>query len=1445
MKLNIRFFYLIIFVISLLSSEYVFSVDLLVGNGEDIQISGSSNYGKVYIGTSSGDTSSITVLNSGSLNVSSTLYAGVSGTGSLIIDGGTVSPHVLTIGNSSGSVGMVIVTNNGILTSIQNLNLGSSGYGEIDMSSGSMYVNGDFVLGANSGSTGFLNLSGNSYVTGVGGGYPWVTAYLGQGGSGTITINDSSSLYIPNHYASPIPGVLRLGANAGSSGTLNFGTDGLAGSLSVAVIDGGSGSATINFFQSNNLSISSDITGSIGLNQLGTGTTTLSGDNSYTNATLINAGTLLAASTNAFGSSVVTLTNSGSIALSTNLTISSLVWSGASSSVAISNLSSGAYLNITGALNLTGTGTFNLTGDTLGSSPLELMAWGSGSYTTNNFAITGQSGYVLSISNDALYIATAPVPSNILYVGSNSSSQTTNFTSGTNIYTGVYVGYSAAALSNKLVVSGNSTLLTNSGDTYIGYDGHNNSMVISNGGTVVNSNGWIGYGSTASNNIVTVNGGTWSNSGNLYVGLDGASNSLVITNGGTVQSAAVFVGHYATAVGNLLAVSGTQSTLNVSGDLYVGYAGQSNRMVISSGGFVSDVNGFDDGVSPSDSHNSVLVTGSGSVWTNSGNLTFGLAGHDNSLVISNSGFVAVGGESIIGNQSTASNNSVLVTGAGSLWTNSQDLTIGSDGSGNSLSILNGGSVSVLGNTNGVAIGLNADSSNNSVTVSGASTLTSGQNVYVGVYGSGNSLIVSNNAKVNLSNSGTLQLGYDSNSINNSVLVTSNGTINDYDVYLGSSTSGTNRQNNYLVVFRGGALNSGDEIDVYSGSILVTEGGVMSATNDINIGWGSSSSNSLVVSNTGVVNCSSFTVGSYATSSNNFVIVTGTNSKIINTGDFLMNYGNASVNNSMVISNGGVVSDVNATLYGNTNSSSYGTFDSVYIKGAGSAWSNSTLTIGGGGSAYVTVCDGATLAASNGITLNSTNGLDFLIIGDYTLASGTFNPIYNSNGTGGSIIAPSITFTNGVLGAPFEGAAIGFAQAGLCTLTSSVSGYGQIVQLGMGTSVISGNNGSFSGLTVIQSGTLQAASTNALGTSGVQLSGGTLSLATNLTINSLSWDTGAIVQLATNGVFLNVTNGVSLTGSGTNNFDFLGYFSSSSNSPTELMAFGSSSLSTTNFGIDDVTGYTLFTSNNALWVYGGTFNGGGGGGLIASNTGTTISITQTNASVTFQTNGILTITPTGNLTITTNVVVNNNGTVNLNGQFTTPNLTIQSGSTLSGNGGTLNGNLTLQKGSAFVVQSGQSPITVNGTATLGGTLEIATPMAFGTKQTFLSATSITGTFDSIIAPAGERARLVIEGDPTVSVIMAPVSYTQMAANQNQVNVATALNSFIPYTSSDRLVISTSLDSLTASQYNQAFNAIMPTFYQQVATIAFNEANALTWNSTNASGDSAWQKEGDLA
>ena len=220
--------------------------------------------------------------------------------------------------------------------------------------------------------------------------------------------------------------------------------------------------------------------------------------------------------------------------------------------------------------------------------------------------------------------------------------------------------------------------------------------------------------------------------------------------------------------------------------------------------------------------------------------------------------------------------------------------------------------------------------------------------------------------------------------------------------------------------------------------------------------------------------------------------------------------------------------------------------------------------------------------------------------------------------------------------------------------------------------------------------------------------------------------------------------------------------------------------------------------------------------------------------------------------TTNAVNFTGTALVVNGSLQAPSVTIGTGSTLMGTGAvfltngnltvngtlapsgtiTVNGNLTLQNGSVLTIATTgttNSSVNISGATTLAGTLVIApttgTTLSYGQKIIFMSAASFSGRFSSVEVPTGFRGRFKVVGDPQLEVIIAPASYTQMAQNQNQVNVATVLNSFIPYTSGDQQVVSTSLDSLTASQYNQAFNAIMPTFYQQVATIAFNEANAL--------------------
>jgi len=123
-----------------------------------------------------------------------------------------------------------------------------------------------------------------------------------------------------------------------------------------------------------------------------------------------------------------------------------------------------------------------------------------------------------------------------LYVGSNNSGQSTNFLSGTNSYINTYVGYASNSSNNSLTIGNTNTLLTNSGDVYLGDSGPSNSMVISNGGTVSDSNGCIGYSNSTTGNsaIFRDSGSLWSNAGDMIVGIDGSGNSLVISNGGQV-----------------------------------------------------------------------------------------------------------------------------------------------------------------------------------------------------------------------------------------------------------------------------------------------------------------------------------------------------------------------------------------------------------------------------------------------------------------------------------------------------------------------------------------------------------------------------------------------------------------------------------------------------------------------------------------------------------------------------------------------------------------------------------------------------------------------------------------------------------------------------------------------------------------------------------------------
>ena len=868
----------------------------------------------------------------------------------------------------------------------------------------------------------------------------------------------------------------------------------------------------------------------------------------------------------------------------------------------------------------------------------------------------------------------------------------------------------------------------------------------------------------------------------LYVGSNSANQTTNFFSGTNSYSDASYVGYSDAGNTNLvtnntLVVSNSGTVLSITRDAYIGYngyEGSSNGMIIADGGFVTSDRGYI-GYSNNVSNSYVLVTGSNSLWTNRGFLYVGFQGGGSSLMISNGGKVA-SDRGYIGYSNNVSNSYVLVTGSNSLWTNSGSLYVGLQGSGNSLVISNGGQViNYDGN-----IGYFSRSSNNSVVVTGSNSLWSNRSsLYVGFQGGGSSLMISNGGQV-INYDGII--GNFSRSSNNSVVVTGNNSL---------------------------WTNSGDLTVGYSGS-----------------------SNSLVISNGGKVANNYAYIGYNSRSSNNSVVVTGNNSLWTNSG--ILFVGNAGSGNSLMISNGGKV----VNYYGIIGYDSTSSNNSVVVTGSNSLWSNrSSLYVGYEGS--LTVANGGSVWASNIIIAPNSNSTGTVNIGSL-----------GGSDTAGTLVTPTISFGSGT-------GKLNFNQANQFTLTSSITGRGAVQQLGTGTTILSGNN-SYTGTTLISAGTLRTASTNALGTSAVTLTNsGVLSLATNLTISSLVWNGSASIALIniTNGPALSITSALSLSGP-THSFDFAN--NTQVINAMELMSWGvSNSYTIDNYSVLSSVSYTLSISNNALW-YNPTSD------LIALSTGTTVTNTATFEAVAFQTNGVLIVDPTAKLTITSGVSPTNNGSVIIQGELTMPNVIIPEGgstylvdgklngdienqvggylfvdpSTVNGSvtnsgvmsiadaGNVITGNLVLTGSSVFEVATGAT-LNVGGSATLGGSLVVSSVLPFGTKEAFLSASSISGSFASIVAPETQRIRLLLEltgADTTAYLLFAPASYTQLAANGNQVNVARALDSFIPATSGDRLVISTSLDSLTASQYNQAFNAIMPTMYKSVATIAFNSANA---------------------
>ncbi len=306
------------------------------------------------------------------------------------------------------------------------------------------------------------------------------------------------------------------------------------------------------------------------------------------------------------------------------------------------------------------------------------------------------------------------------------------------------IGRAAAASANTAQITDAGSRWLVGSDLFVGNSGSGNRLVVSGGGLVDDLIGWVGNSAGSSNNLALVSGSgsVWSNRANVIVGFSGAGNQLLVTNGGRVVNVAGgTIGSQVSAPGNVATVTGNGSVWSSGSGLSVCNLAANNRLVIEGGGQVDcnrGVIGFGTG-----SSNVALVTGAGSVWSNA-SLQVGGFGPHSQLIVSNSGKVIVAGDGIIGMESSAANSSVSVAGTGARLEVGGNFHVGSNGILNRLVVSNGGFMSSFSGL----VGYESGASNNTALVTGPGTVWS--NVFQatsGYFGNGNALTVNNGAEL--------------------------------------------------------------------------------------------------------------------------------------------------------------------------------------------------------------------------------------------------------------------------------------------------------------------------------------------------------------------------------------------------------------------------------------------------------------------------------------------------------------------------------------------------------------------------------------------------------------------------------------------------------------------------------------------------------------------------
>lgn len=321
-----------------------------------------------------------------------------------------------------------------------------------------------------------------------------------------------------------------------------------------------------------------------------------------------------------------------------------------------------------------------------------VVGWGNSNTAgrgKNNTALISGSGSTLVTTNYGANQIGAFGNNNSLTIEDGGS-----WTSASDIYVGGG-NDGVRGSSNSIVVSGSGSSITTTGRFRVGSHGTGNSLTIQDGAVVVSSTSvatLIASGTLGSSNSMLITGTGTSFTGSVTVGEAGPNNTLTIQDGATVDGAIIRAGGGSRAVNNSILITGPGTQVTLSGELGA-RSGTSNSITIQNGATVTSGTGT---VGYSGTGHSVTVKGEGTSWSTTV-LSVGSFSSWQSLKVESGALLESGSTGIGESNANAKNNTVVVTGEGSIWNNSGDLTFGNFGSDNTITIADKALFSLGGN----------------------------------------------------------------------------------------------------------------------------------------------------------------------------------------------------------------------------------------------------------------------------------------------------------------------------------------------------------------------------------------------------------------------------------------------------------------------------------------------------------------------------------------------------------------------------------------------------------------------------------------------------------------------------------------------------------------------------------------------------------------------------